>query len=125
MDKFIAIFSIALGAVYSDLNDGDLIGKFLFPLLFIAGIAYLFWFKGLVAITLGSLAAYHSDLSSTSLFQSIVLPLFIVICLIYLLTWLYEEGFFDNDGCAGGFGGDSSSDCSSFGGFGGCDGGGD
>ncbi|MCH9638874.1 MAG: hypothetical protein K0U40_05210 [Betaproteobacteria bacterium] len=118
MDKFIALFSVALGAVYSDLGAEDLFGKFLFPLLFIAGIAYLFWFKGLLAITFGSVAAYYSDISSTSIMQSILLPLFIVFCMLYLLFWLYEAGLFDNDNCGGGDGG---SDC---GGFSGCDGGG-
>ena len=105
MDKFIALFSVALGAVYSDLGDGDLFGKFLFPMLFVAGIAYLFWFKGLIAIIFGSVAAYYSDVSSTSIMQGIFLPLFIVLCRFYLLFWLYEVGLFDNDGCGGGDGG--------------------
>lgn len=115
MDKFIAIFSVALGAVYSDFAADDLLDGFVFPSLFVAGIAYLFWFKGLVAITFGSVAAYYSDFTSTSLLQSILLPLFIVICIFYLLFWLFAMGLFDNDGC--GSAGDD-------GGFGGCDGGG-
>lgn len=113
MDKFIAIFAVALGAVYSDFSADDIIGSFLFPSLFVAGIAYLFWFKGLVAITLGCVSAYYSDVTSTSIMQSILLPLFIVICLFYLLFWLYVVGLFDHDGCGGGDDGDF-----------GCDGGG-
>lgn len=114
MDKFIAIFSIALGAVYSDFAAGDLLGKFVFPSLFVAGIAYLFWFKGLVAITFGSVAAYYADFTSASLLQSILLPLFIVICVFYILFWLFTMGLFDNDNC--GSAGDDGD-------FGDCDGG--
>ncbi len=115
MDKFLAIFAVALGAVYSDFSSGGRVGGALFPFLFVAGIAYLFWFKGLVAIILGSAAAYHSDFSSTSVFQGVLLPLLIVICFIYLLFWLHTVGLFDND-CLGSGGGD--------GGFMDCDGGG-
>ena len=46
MDKFIALFSVALGVVYSDLDSGDLVGNFLFPLLFIAGITYSSGLRG-------------------------------------------------------------------------------
>ena len=116
MDKFLAIFAVALGAVYSDLSSGDMVSGILFPFLFVAGMAYLFWFKGLVAIILGSAAAYHSDITSTSILQSILLPLFIVICFLYLLIWLHAMGLFDNDGFCG------SSDDS--GGFMDCNGGG-
>jgi len=115
MDKFLAIFAVALGAVYSNLSSGDMVGNILFPFLFVAGMAYLFWFKGLVAIILGSTAAYHSDFTSTSILQSILLPLFIVICFLYLLIWLHAVGLFDND-CLGSSDGD--------GGFMDCDGGG-
>ena len=115
MDKFLAIFAVALGAVYSDFSSGDMVGGILFPFLFVAGVAYLFWFKGLVAIILGSAAAYHSDITSTSILQSILFPLFIVICFLYLLIWLHAVGLFDND-CLGSSDGD--------GGFMDCDGGG-
>lgn len=119
MNKFLAIFAVALGAVYSDLPSDDRVDSILLPFLFVAGMAYLFWFKGLVAIILGSAAAYHSDITSTSILYSILLPIFIVICFLYLLIWLHAMGLFDNDAfCA------SSDDDGGGGGFMDCDGGG-
>ena len=82
MDKFLAIFAVALGAVYSDFSSDDWMTSILFPFLFVTRMAYLFWFKGLVAIILGSAAAYHSDITSTSILYSILFPLFIVICFL-------------------------------------------
>ena len=102
MDKFLAIFAVALGAVYSDFSSDDWMTSILFPFLFVTRMAYLFWFKGLVAIILGSAAAYHSGITSTSILYSILFPLFIVICFLYLLIWLHAMGLFDNDSFCGG-----------------------
>ena len=120
MDKFVALFLIAVGAVYSDTDSGELISGRLFPAAFILGIAYLFWFKGLVAIIAGSTAAYFSDLSGNSIIESLLLPCFALICLGYLIWWSGANGLYPlhglstgvdgggvDGGCDSGGGGDS------------------
>jgi len=62
MDKFTALFAIALGVIYSDLDASNAFNSLLFPLLSVCGIAYLFWFQGFVVITTGLIAASYSDL---------------------------------------------------------------
>ena len=117
MDKFIALFCIAVGAVYSDTDSSELVSGRLFPAVFILGVAYLFWFKGLVAIVAGTTGIYFSDLSSNSALESILLPIFDLLCFGYLIWWAGANGLYPLHGMTTGV--DAGG-----GGDGGCDGGG-
>ena len=117
MKKFIGLFIIAIGAVYSDLDSNDLISGRLFPAVFVLGLAYLFWFKGFVAIVAGVIGFHFSEFDSKSLVESVLLPIFSLFCLGYVIWWAGINGLFPLNGLATGV--DSIG-----GGDGGCDGGG-
>ena len=116
MARFVALFFIAVGAVYSDTDSSDFVSGRLFPAAFILGIAYLFWFKGLAAIVAGSIGIYFSDLASNSILESVLLPVFSLICFGYLIGWAGANGLYPLHGRAIGVDGGGAD--------GGCDGGG-
>jgi hypothetical protein len=117
MNKFIAIFCAVVGAAYSDLDSNELVGSRLFPAVFILAVAYLFWFKGLVAIVAGAIAFHFSDFAGNAILESLLLPIFSLLCLGYVLWWAGAKGLLpftglatgvdsvDGGGCDGGGGG--------------------
>lgn len=105
MDRAIAFFFVAVGAVYSELGSDDLWHGYALPALFVLGLLYLFWYRGFLAIAAGAAAFHFMDVNSASLFKGLVLPIFFGVCVLYLMWWAGTSGFSGGDSFGSGDGG--------------------
>jgi uncharacterized membrane protein YgcG len=121
MDRFTALFLIAVGLIYGDLEADNPFYRLVLPGLLIASLLYLFWFKAFLALSGAVLSYHYMDLSGQSLFKGGVLPFIFFICLICFLLWSGLSRYGSGDGGGGDFGDFSGG---GFGDGGGGDGGG-
>lgn len=121
MDKTIALFIVAVGLVYSNLESSHWFFGYLLPAASLLGLAYLLWLKPFLALCGAYFSFQSMDLNSQSWFNGVLLPLFFALCVFYLIGWLTTAAVLENTG--GTFGGDAGG--GDWGDGGGGDGGGD
>jgi len=119
MEKTIALFIVAVGLVYSDLDSPHWFFGYLLPAALVLGLAYLLWLRPFVALCGAYFSFQHMDVGSQSWFSGVVLPLLFALCVFYLLWWMGMAATRENAG--GVFGADVGG--GDWGDGGGCDGG--
>lgn len=88
MVGFVAFFFAAFAVVYAEPGSGTFWTGYALPALFVASVAYLFWWQGFVVLALATASWWFMDIAAGSWFTAGVLPLAFGACLVYFLWWL-------------------------------------
>jgi len=124
MNQLFAIFLIIVAAIYTDVDSEDFISAYVLPVVLTLSLAYLFWFRGFLAVAAIVLGIYNTDLESTMVSEGILWPVFSLLAFIYLVFWMSKKAVQERSAGAQGTGGYYGGGDSCGSGDGGCDGGG-
>ena len=106
MTRFFVLLITIAGFVYADFGADNLWTGVALPAVAVVGLAYLFWFRGFVAIAVGAVAFYLTDVESESLIRAVLMPIVVGLAAIYLSWWARMQLWADFVGSGGDVGGD-------------------